>query len=59
MIVVMREEGKRFLGMHTAGDDHGEISTRHVQHVILVLDREIRRLFVPLWIAGFRGELCL
>jgi hypothetical protein len=62
MIVATRQEGKCRFWMRAASDNHGEILTfdcTRAARVIYVLGREIKLLFMLLWIAGFWGELCL
>jgi hypothetical protein len=52
------KKASAFSGMRAASDNHGEILIRAAP-VIYVLDREIKLLFMQLWIAGFWGEPCL
>ena len=59
MIVAPRQEGNCFFWRACRErQSRRDFDCTHAARVIYVLDRETKLLFMPLWIAGFWGELC-
>jgi hypothetical protein len=60
MIVTTRQEGKcRFWYACRERQSQRDFDCTRAARAIYVLDREIKLLFMLLWIAGFWGDLCL